>query len=172
MMVIRPRATRTALQPAAPEMAIQPRTTSAPEMVIQPRAVETDSGPEDTQACTDFGARATRTTHNVITSARAARVTNNAVRRATGFEALRRLSLNKALGKVGLQLPTSYPASRQSSSGTEFLLNTPLQRTLSEFVRRTHAFTGSSGICTRTDTDGNKLSSKQAHGSGSDCAGV
>ncbi|GMF36724.1 unnamed protein product [Phytophthora fragariaefolia] len=181
MMVIRPRATRTALQPAAPEMAIpprsatvpemaiqpmtspemaiqprnppemaiqprtlpemaiQPRTTSAPEMVIQPRAVETDSGPEDTQACTDFGARATRTTHNVITSARSARVTENAVRRATGFEALRRLSLNKALGKVGLQLPTtSYPASRQSSSGTEFLLNTRLQRTLSEFVRRTH----------------------------------
>ncbi|GMF33358.1 unnamed protein product [Phytophthora fragariaefolia] len=183
MMVIRPRATRTTLQPAAPEMAIQPRsatvpemaiqsrtspemviqprnppemaiqprttsalvmtiqprTTSAPEMVIQPREVETDSGPEDTQVCTDFGARATRTTHNVITSARAARVTENVVRRATGFEPLRRLSLNKALGKVGLQLPTSsYPASQQSSSGTELLLNTPLQRTLSEFVRRTH----------------------------------
>ncbi|GMF38998.1 unnamed protein product [Phytophthora fragariaefolia] len=190
MMVIRPRATRTALQPAAPgmaeqprsatvpemtiqpaapgmaiqprtlpemaiqprnppemgiqprtlpEMDIQPRTTSAPVMAIQPRAVETDSGPEDTQVCTDFGARATRTTHNVITSGRAVRVTENAVRRATGFETLRRLSLNKALGKVGLRLPTSpYPASRQSSSGTEFLLNTLLQRTLSEFVCRTH----------------------------------
>ncbi|GMF51272.1 unnamed protein product [Phytophthora fragariaefolia] len=146
MMVIRPRATRTVLQPAAPEMAIQPRSATVPdmaiqprtlpEMAIQPRAVETDSGPEDTQACTDFCARATRTTHNLITCARAARVTEKAVRRATGFEALRRLSLNKALG---LQLPTSsHPASRQSSSGTEFLLNTPLQRTLSEFARRTH----------------------------------
>jgi len=123
---------------AVPEMAIPPRTQPTLRIATPLKAVETGSRSEVTQSSADLIAHAPRTTRRDITTARATRVTKNADRRATGFDALRRLSLSKTMGKVGLRLPTSpYPAPRQSSSGTEFLLNTPLQRTLSEFVRRT-----------------------------------
>ncbi|GMF19395.1 unnamed protein product [Phytophthora fragariaefolia] len=105
MMVLRPRATRTALQPAAPEMAIQPR--NPPEIAVQPRILpEMAIQPRTTSAL--LMAIQPRTT-----SAPEMVIQPKAVETDSGPEDMQ-------------------------SSGTEFLLNTPLQRTLSEFVRRTH----------------------------------
>ncbi|OWZ14782.1 hypothetical protein PHMEG_00011682 [Phytophthora megakarya] len=138
-----------AIQPRnspAPAVAIQPRTPYAPETAIQPRKLPTPKLITSPRALNASRYTAMRrcpqacscTAHDVISSARATRVAENAVLHATVVEKLRQLSLNKAMEWVGLQLPTSpYPVSRPSTSGTEFLLNTPLQRTLSEFVRRT-----------------------------------
>ncbi|OWZ01550.1 hypothetical protein PHMEG_00027034, partial [Phytophthora megakarya] len=54
------------------------------------------------------------------------------------FRLTRETTLTRSLQHVGLRFPTTaYAVSRDTASGREFLLNRPIKRVLSEFIRRT-----------------------------------
>ncbi|POM70393.1 Hypothetical protein PHPALM_13175, partial [Phytophthora palmivora] len=73
----------------------------------------------------------------VVISNAATQVHVNARVRSDLIHKTRRATLSKTMQRLGLSLPSeSYPLSRPGADGPEFLLNSPLQRALSEYARR------------------------------------
>ncbi|POM78809.1 LOW QUALITY PROTEIN: Hypothetical protein PHPALM_3620 [Phytophthora palmivora] len=73
----------------------------------------------------------------VVSPNAAAQMHVNARVRSDLIHKTRRATLSKTMQRLGLSLPSeSYPLSRPGADGPEFLLNSPLQRALSEYARR------------------------------------